>query len=74
MSRVQLETSLARRGYEFVREHSTASHLCYRKPSGVPESRAVVFVKRDGSMVSCGKTLLTAEPNPEFYNRLMEQR
>lgn len=71
MSRDRLEHSLCGRGYVHVADQSTASHVCYRKPSGVPKSRAVVFVKRDGSSVLCGPTLLTAEPCPEFYSALM---
>lgn len=73
MSRVQLETALARRGYRFDAETSTGWHLCYRSKEKIRKSRAVVFVRRDGSMVSCGPTLLTADPCPEFYNLLMKE-
>lgn len=71
MSRDRLEQALAGRGYVHDHKANTGSHVCYRKPSGLPKSRAVVFVKRDGSMVACGPSLLTAEPCPEFYNALL---
>lgn len=71
MSRDRLEQALAGRGYVHDAESSTATHVCYRKPSGVPKRRAVVFVKRDGTEVQCGETLLSAEPCPQFYSALM---
>lgn len=71
MSRDRLEHALAGRGYVHDHEASTATHVCYRKPSGVPKSRAVVFVKRDGSAVLTGPTLLSAEPNAPFYSALL---
>lgn len=71
MSRDRLEHALAGRGYEHDHKASTGTHICYRKPSGIPKSRAVVFVKRDGSAVLCGPSLLSAEPSPEFYSALM---
>lgn len=71
MSRDRLEQALVGRGYVVDNECSTSGHVCFRKPSGFPPSRAVVFLKRDGSMVNCGPTLLSAEPCPEFYSALM---
>lgn len=71
MSRDRLEHALAGRGYVHEAKYNTGGHICYRKPSGVPKSRAVVFVARNGSAVLCGPTLLTAEPCPEFYSALL---
>lgn len=71
MSREKLKNALLGRGYEVDHKHSTSKHVCYRKPSGVPKSRAIVFVKRDGTGVLCGETLLTAEPSEPFYRALM---
>lgn len=71
MSREQLKNALIGRGYEVDTAHSTSKHVCYRKPSGIPKSRAVVFVKRDGTGVLCGPTLLSAEPSEAFYRALM---
>lgn len=71
MSRQQLKDALTGRGYVVDHEHSTSKHVCYRKPSGLPKRRAIVFVKRDGTGVLCGPSLLTAEPSPEFYKALM---
>lgn len=71
MSREKLEDSLKGRGYVLDPCASTATHICYKKPSGIPRSRAVVFVKRDGTEVQCGETLLSAEPSESFYKALM---
>lgn len=68
--RQKIEQALVGRGYVADHKASTATHICYRKPSGVPKSRAVVFMKRDGSEVQCGETLLTAEPSPQFLKVL----
>jgi hypothetical protein len=71
MSREKFKNALLGRGYEVDHKHSTSKHVCYRKPSGFPARRAIVFVKRDGSGVLCGPTLLTAEPCPEFEKALL---
>lgn len=71
MSREKFKNALLMRGYVVDTAHSTSKHVCYRKPSGVPKSRAIVFVKRDGTGVLCGPTLLTAEPNEPFMKALL---
>lgn len=73
MSRAAIEFALIQRGYKCSESNRTGHWLCYKKPNGLPKSRAVVWIKRDGLELMCGPTYLTAEPCPELLEILRKQ-